>query len=269
VTAERIRNAQFMREGVDEAPGEGDRPWVIAHRGYSAAVPENTLAAVDAARLVGSDWIEVDLHVTADGTPVVIHDPTVDRTTNGGGALSRLDDDSLSRLDAGLWAGRGFAGQRVPRLETLLREIVDYGGRLLLEFKGDWSAGAVAQAAGLVVEYGVADRVVAQSFSVSTLALLRDLAPMVERCLLRTMPREDDLQYLDELELLGYNPSQKGVALRRGVVDSFLGAGAAMFVWTVDEPAEWEMLLGVGVHGLITNQPGRLHGYLDARFAAV
>ncbi|WP_245579926.1 glycerophosphodiester phosphodiesterase [Brevibacterium album] len=269
MTGERIRHARFMREGVDEVPGGERRPWVIAHRGYSEAVPENTMAAVDAARLVGSDWIEVDLHVTADGTPVVMHDPTVDRTTNGGGQVGRFDDDALSRLDAGLWAGFGFAGQRVPRLETVLRETGDFGGRLLLELKGDWSAGAVAAVAGLVVEHGLADRVMVQSFSVPTLGLLQSIAPMLERCLLRTMPREEDLQHLDGLELMAYNPSHRGLLMRRGVVDSFLGAGAGVFVWTPDEPAEWEMLLGTGVHGIITNRPGRLLGYLDARFEAV
>ena len=146
--ADRVRDASIAEADVDGTPLVTDRPWIIAHRGYSGAAPENTLAAVDAARLVGADWIEVDLHVSADGTPIVIHDQSVDRTTDGSGQVARLDDDALSRLDAGSWAGPGFAGQRLPKLDTLLADVSTRGGRLLLELKGEWSPGAVASVAG-------------------------------------------------------------------------------------------------------------------------
>lgn len=267
--ADRVRSAAFAHEDIDGVPLVTDRPWVIAHRGYSGAAPENTLAAVDAARMIGADWIEVDLHVSGDGTPTVIHDQSVDRTTDGSGAVSRLDDDALSRLDAGSWAGPGFAGQRLPKLDTLLKDVSTKGGRLLLELKGEWSPGAVASVAGSIIDEGMADRVVVQSFSVPTLAHLRDIAPLVERCLLRTTPREDDMRVVDELQALAYNPSVRGFFTRRHVVDRFLDAGYGMFVWTVDEPASWERLLGAGVHGVITNLPGTLQGYIAAKYDAV
>ncbi|GAA4514689.1 glycerophosphodiester phosphodiesterase [Brevibacterium yomogidense] len=267
--ADRVRSAAFAHEDIDGVPLVTDRPWVIAHRGYSGAAPENTLAAVDAARMIGADWIEVDLHVSGDGTPTVIHDQSVDRTTDGSGAVSRLDDDALSRLDAGSWAGPGFAGQRLPKLDTLLKDVSTKGGRLLLELKGEWSPGAVASVAGSIIDEGMADRVVVQSFSVPTLAHLRDIAPLVERCLLRTTPREDDMRVVDELQALAYNPSVRGFFTRRHVVDRFLDAGYGMFVWTVDEPASWERLLGAGVHGVITNLPATLQGYIAAKYDAV
>lgn len=264
--AERVRNAAFAHEDISGVPLVTDRPWVIAHRGYSGAAPENTLAAVDAARMVGADWIEVDLHVSGDGTPTVIHDQSVDRTTDGSGAVGKLDDDTLSRLDAGSWAGPGFAGQRLPKLDTLLKDVSAKGGRLLLELKGEWSPGAVAAVAGSIIDEGMADRTVVQSFSVATLAFLRDIAPLVERCLLRTVPREDDLAVVDDLHALAYNPSVRGFFMRRGVVDRFLDAGFGMFVWTVDDPASWEKLCGAGVHGIITNLPATLQGYLAAKY---
>ncbi|SMY10509.1 glycerophosphodiester phosphodiesterase [Brevibacterium jeotgali] len=267
--AERVRNAAFAHEDISGGPLVTDRPWVIAHRGYSGAAPENTLAAVDAARMVGADWIEVDLHVSGDGTPTVIHDQSVDRTTDGSGAVGRLDDDTLSRLDAGSWAGPGFAGQRLPKLDTLLRDVSTNGGRLLLELKGEWSPGAVASVAGSIIDEGMADRTVVQSFSVATLAFLRDIAPLVERCLLRTVPREDDLAVVDDLQALAYNPSVRGFFMRRGVVDQFLDAGCGMFVWTVDDPTSWEKLFGAGVHGIITNLPATLQGYLAAKYEPV
>lgn len=267
--AERVRNAAFAHEDISGVPLVTDRPWVIAHRGYSGAAPENTLAAVDAARMVGADWIEVDLHVSGDGTPTVIHDQSVDRTTDGSGAVGKLDDDTLSRLDAGSWAGPGFAGQRLPKLDTLLKDVSTKGGRLLLELKGDWSPGAVASMAGSIIDEGMADRTVVQSFSVSTLAFLRDIAPLVERCLLRTVPREDDLALVDDLQALAYNPSVRGFFMRRGVADQFLAAGFGMFVWTVDDPTSWEKLFGAGVHGIITNLPATLQGYLAAKYEPV
>jgi glycerophosphoryl diester phosphodiesterase len=217
---------------------------------------------------VGADWIEVDLHVSADGTPIVIHDQSVDRTTDGSGQVARLDDDALSRLDAGSWAGPGFAGQRLPKLDTLLADVSTRGGRLLLELKGEWSPGAVASVAGSIIDAGMADRTLVQSFAAGTLAHLRDIAPMVERCLLRTVPREEDMALVDELEAIAYNPSVRGFFLRRTVVDLFLDAGCGVLVWTVDDPASWEKLLGAGVHGIITNRPAALQGYVAARFEA-
>ena len=267
--ADRVRDASIAEADVDGTPLVTDRPWIIAHRGYSGAAPENTLAAVDAARLVGADWIEVDLHVSADGTPIVIHDQSVDRTTDGSGQVARLDDDALSRLDAGSWAGPGFAGQRLPKLDTLLADVSTRGGRLLLELKGEWSPGAVASVAGSIIDAGMADRTLAQSFAAGTLAHLRDIAPMVERCLLRTVPREEDMALVDELEAIAYNPSVRGFFLRRTVVDLFLDAGCGVLVWTVDDPASWEKLLGAGVHGIITNRPAALQGYVAARFEAL
>src|SRR5699024_3013358 len=177
--ADRVRDASIAHADVAGTPLVTDRPWIIAHRGYSAAAPENTLAAVDAARMIGADWIEVDLHVSADGTPIVIHDQSVDRTTDGSGQVARLDDDALSRLDAGSWAGPGFAGQRLPKLDTLLTDVSAKGGRLLLELKGEWSPGAVASVAGSIIDAGMADRTLVQSFAPGTLAHLRDIAPMV------------------------------------------------------------------------------------------
>jgi glycerophosphoryl diester phosphodiesterase len=267
--ADRVRDASIAHADVAGTPLVTDRPWIIAHRGYSAAAPENTLAAVDAARMIGADWIEVDLHVSADGTPIVIHDQSVDRTTDGSGQVARLDDDALSRLDAGSWAGPGFAGQRLPKLDTLLTDVSTKGGRLLLELKGEWSPGAVASVAGSIIDAGMADRTLVQSFAPGTLAHLRDIAPMVERCLLRTVPREEDMAVVEELQAIAYNPSVRGFFLRRAVVDQFLDSGCGVFVWTVDDSASWEKLLGAGVQGIITNRPATLQGFITAKFEAL
>ncbi|WP_349827303.1 glycerophosphodiester phosphodiesterase [Brevibacterium litoralis] len=247
-------------------PGGGSKPWVIAHRGYSGAAPENTMAAFDAAQAIGAEFIEIDLGLTADGTPVVIHDSTINRTTNLQGRVSDLTDESLSLADAGSWMGPGFAGQRVPALRTVLEDLHVSGGDVLLEFKDDWSPGAIAHVARDVVETRTADRVLIQSFSVRTLEVCRDLLPMVPRALLRLVPRPDDKALLEELDAVGYNLSLRGFLARRQVAEEFMAAGYGVFVWTVNEAPDWEKVLGAGVHGIITDQPARLQGYLSAKF---
>ncbi|GAA4284734.1 glycerophosphodiester phosphodiesterase [Brevibacterium daeguense] len=250
-------------------PGSDVKPWVIAHRGYSGAAPENSLAAIDAARAVGSDFIEVDLRLSGDGTPYILHDSSLNRTTNTSGNIGQMSQERISLADAGSWLGPGFAGQRIPRLRTVLADLAEHGGNLLLELKDDWSPGAVAQVAEDIIDTGMADRVIIQSFSTETLETARDLIPMVPRGLLRLVPKDDDMAVADELEVIAYNPSQRGFFMRRQLVEEFMELGFGVFVWTVDEPANWERLLGSGVSGIITNQPGRLQGFLAAKFDPV
>ncbi|WP_101652224.1 glycerophosphodiester phosphodiesterase [Brevibacterium ihuae] len=262
--------AEYLRaQRIRIVPGRDARPWVIAHRGYSGAAPENTLAAVDAARAIGSDLIEVDLGISGDGTPMVLHDSTLNRTTSASGTIAQMSDERISLADAGSWLGPGFAGQRVPRLRNVLADLAEHGGTLLLELKDDWSPGAVSQVAEDIIETGTADRIILQSFSVTTLEALRDLIPMVPRCLLRLVPRDGDVELAHALEVIAYNPSQRGFFGRRQLAEEFMELGFGMFVWTVDEPAVWERLLGSGVSGIITNHPGRLQGYLAAKYDAV
>src|SRR6266704_6290544 len=96
------------------------RPLRIAHRGASARAPENTLAAFAEAVRLGANAIELDVHLTADGVPVVIHDGTVDRTTNGRGEVAAMTLKDLRRLDAGAWFSSRFRGERIPTLEESL-----------------------------------------------------------------------------------------------------------------------------------------------------
>jgi len=99
------------------------RPMVVAHRGFSGRFPENTLRSFREALQLPIDAVELDVRRTKDGVLVVIHDPTVDRTTNGRGRVADLTWDELQRLDAGAWKGSEFVGERIPRLEEVLKLI--------------------------------------------------------------------------------------------------------------------------------------------------
>ncbi len=135
--------------GGARKPGEprgSDLPsrGVAAHRGASGSTPENTIAAFREAVRLGAHQIELDVRATADGQLVIVHDASVDRTTNGRGRVSRLTLDQLRRLDAGSWKGRRFRGERIPTLVEALR-VLPRNVWLNLHVKGEpWVAEEVA-----------------------------------------------------------------------------------------------------------------------------
>src|ERR1700716_3392227 len=99
---------------------ERGRVWVVGHRGAMGHCPENTLASFERGLELGADWIELDVHLSRDGALIVIHDETVDRTTNGRGLVCEHTLAELKELDAGAWFGASFAGERVPSLDEVL-----------------------------------------------------------------------------------------------------------------------------------------------------
>lgn len=167
---------------------------VIAHRGASRDAPENTLAAVDAAHRRGLIWVENDVQRSKDGRLVVLHDATLERTTDAakvfpGRAPWRVGDFTaaeIARLDAGSWFGGRFAGERVPTLAAYLRRLERNGQRLLLEIKApEKYPGIEAQVlrelrvAGWLDRAHVRSRLVVQSFSVRCVRTVHERAPQV------------------------------------------------------------------------------------------
>ncbi len=110
-------------------------PRLIAHRGLSARAPENTLAAVRAAHEAGCRWVELDVQLLGDGTPVIWHDRDINRCSNGRGRLADLDIDQARRLDAGSWFDAAFAGESMATLEQMLTLIDELALGLNLELK--------------------------------------------------------------------------------------------------------------------------------------
>ncbi|MFE5793126.1 glycerophosphodiester phosphodiesterase [Streptomyces sp. NPDC056503] len=240
---------------------------VIAHRGASSAAPENTLVAGEVARRGGAEWIENDVRPSLDGVPYVMHDATVDRTTDGTGRVGSLSSARLDALDAGSWFAPAFAGARVPTLAAQLADLRERGGRLLLEVKGPHSEAEVARIVREVRGERMADRVVVQSFDVASLRHVRKLAPELPRALLRDRLDADPVAVAEELGLSAYNVSDGGLSARPGVVAELHGAGVSVNVWTVDDPARWRALAALGVDGVITDRPAELAGWNAARAA--
>jgi glycerophosphoryl diester phosphodiesterase len=154
---------------------------VQAHRGYSEIYPENTLLAVRSAFEAGADVVEVDLALTSDGRLVLMHDQTVDRTTDGQGPVSAFTLAQLRELDAGSWKSNAYAGERVPTLEEVL-ELANGAGTVNLEIKSRgrlWSRtqDLIERAVRVVNEAGAADRVFFSSFEVRSLLEVRQHDP--------------------------------------------------------------------------------------------
>lgn len=151
---------------------------VQAHRGYSEIYPENTLLAIERAFDAGADRVETDLALTRDGAVVLMHDRTVDRTTDGSGRVASFSLEELRELDAGSWKDARFAGEPVPTLEEAL-EAAEGRGELNLEIKSNDRSflevvDVVEAAVRLVHEQDAADRVVFSSFDFRALEQVRE-----------------------------------------------------------------------------------------------
>src|SRR6184192_703622 len=150
---------------------------VIAHRGASGNAPENTLAAFKKAVALGAPFIETDLQLSRDAHFVAIHDATVNRTTNGQGAVHDMKLAELRRLDAGSWFGSEFAGERIPTLEEVLEFSKKNDVVFYLEIKPGGSWGGEHALVGALRESGEYARVVVISFDSALVAAVRRVEP--------------------------------------------------------------------------------------------
>ncbi|MEL7977260.1 glycerophosphodiester phosphodiesterase family protein [Isoptericola sp. F-RaC21] len=249
-------------------PVRAQAPVVVAHRGASADAPQNTLAAFDAAGRAGAAMIEIDVHLSADGVPMVIHDGTVDATTDGSGEVRTLTRDELQALDAGAWFGSRFAGQRIPTLSEVLDVVSQHPGLgVLCEYKGRWTAEDVAATMRVLDDERLAGRLVVQGFDPTTVAALRDVAPQVPRSLLVEHPRDDLSALLTELDAAAVSPGAALVADDPGLVPAAHAAGLQVFGWTANDEDTWRLLVDAGVDGIITDRPAALRDWLEAAVA--
>jgi glycerophosphoryl diester phosphodiesterase len=242
---------------------------VVAHRGNSSVAPENTLAAFEAAWRAGAGAIELDVQLTADGHVVVIHDERLDATTDRVGALAGTDLATVRTADAGAWFSPAFAGQRVPTFGEVLELLSARPGvDLLVELKGTWTVEEVRRVTEPVAAAGMAERVLAQSFSPETVAALQEAAPELRRGLLVMAADPDLADRGRELGVVTCNPHGLVLAQHPDLVDRLHAAGLQVMVWTLDEPEHWAATVALGVDAIITNRPDRLAGWLAARVPA-
>ncbi|MFC3505529.1 glycerophosphodiester phosphodiesterase family protein [Micromonospora krabiensis] len=240
---------------------QGSPLTVVAHRGASAAAPENTLVAQEIARRGGADWIENDVQPSKDGIPFILHDGTVDRTTDGTGNIRDLTAAQIKALDAGSWFGPQYVGERVPTLAEQLADLRTRGGNLLLEIKGKHSRDEVATIIQVIRDERMMSRVFVQSFEVDALRYTYELAPELPLGLLRSSLDADPVAVAKDLHLTAYNPDGNALLARPEVVAELHTAGVAVMAWTVDSAGLWQRLERIGTDGVITNRAAELVGW--------
>lgn len=255
----------------------GPPPRVFGHRGAAGRAPENTLVSFRRARADGADVFELDVHGTADGEIVVLHDPTLDRTTNGTGAVSALPFREVVRLDAGFHftpdGGRTFPlrgqGVRVPSLGELLREFP--GVPLNIEIKQE-TPSIVAEVAALL-RAARATAVLAAEHDVIMTAIRR-VAPDIPT----SLATGEVAGFIGALQQGAAPVLPPGaVALQipprfetlelvtRETVAGAHALGAEVHVWTINDPDEMRRLLALGCDGIISDFPARARAVIDAR----
>ncbi|WP_432044189.1 glycerophosphodiester phosphodiesterase [Streptomyces cadmiisoli] len=237
---------------------------VIAHRGASSAAPENTLVSQEIARRGGADFIENDVQPSKDGVPYILHDTTVDRTTDGAGPIRSLTSAQLDGLDAGSWFAPHYKEARVPTLAAQLDDLRTRGGDLLLEIKGSHTKAEVATIVDTIRAHGMTGRVFVQSFEVDALRYTYELAPDLPLGLLRSNLDADPVALAKELHLAAYNPQDSAISKNPSVIADLHKAGVAVMVWTVDSADRWKSLESAGVDAIITNRPTELIGWNNA-----
>ncbi len=273
----------FQTPPPERDPAAAPAVEVIAHGGAQGHAPANTIEAFDLALEQGADTLEMDLQLTADDELVVTHDGTVDRMTDGTGAVRELTLDQVQQLDAG-WSFEGPDGDhpwrdrdvRIPTFRDVLQRYPDTP--LIAELKTDAGPAIIDPAIDLLVEHGRDEgSVVLASFSREYLDPVRARIPGVPT----NMPEGESTAFYIR-HLAGLHPwwSPPGEVFqvpeyhegRHVVTSRFADAaerlGVEVQVWTVNEPDQMHRLLDAGVHGLMTDYPDRLRDVLDERAAA-
>ncbi|MCS6862521.1 MAG: hypothetical protein NZT92_19640 [Abditibacteriales bacterium] len=231
---------------------------VVGHRGAAGVEPENTLRGIRYALSLGVDRVEIDVHRCKDGALVVMHDTTVDRTTNGTGKIADLTLVEIKQLDAG-------KGERVPTLQEVIdvfKEAWAQGSQTLLqiELKGE---GTAAPTVEVVKCNGIADKVVLTCFSAERLAEAKRLLPQV-RCGFLTSTLEPDPLEIARQVGAGAVHLRHDLA-SRAWVERTHAAGLQARVWNIDEPERMRWAIALGVDGIGSNRPDLLLKVLAER----
>jgi glycerophosphoryl diester phosphodiesterase len=224
------------------------RPLIISHAACGGHAPENTLAGIRKAIELGAEGIEIDVQASADGVPILMHDLTVDRTTNGSGEVAALSLPELRALDAG--------GEPVPTLAQVL-DLTQGKVLLIMEIK---QPGIEQHIAHIIHEKQALDDVMAWSFYPAALEGMRAAEPKIPCALLVA---GESMAIWEKMRSLAVKLGVQGVSVFAPAIDERIAEdcrrrGLALYSWTPDSEAEIERLLRLGVDGVCSNYPDRV-----------
>jgi glycerophosphoryl diester phosphodiesterase len=225
-------------------------PIIVAHRGNSSLAPENTLAAFERAITDGASWIEMDVRFTADSRIAIIHDPTVNRTTNGEGRVCEMTLAELKELDSGSWFDPRFSTEKIPTLEEAVEKI-EGRSRINFEIKEPPEDVTAERIVNILREHEVLDQGLISSFSIEALLTIRQFAP---HAALGLIGRGGDiLKTTIQNKLAWFLPHFRTVNVN--MINQAHEAGIGVNVWTIDEAAEFDRWAKAGADMITTNKP--------------
>ena len=246
---------------------------VISHRGYSSERPENTISSFDWSIESGFPYIELDIHLTADQIPIVMHDEHVDRTTDGSGAIKEFTLAQIKELDAGSWFGPKFIGETVPTLEEVL---VRYSGKahIFVELKSLEEI-LVKSLRELVTDHGWMPRPVPASdtgdlqvpgisiisFVPEQVLLSKNILPELGHGLLLLEPSLGTIEFCVKNAIEGFFPFIG--ALNEDIVRKAHKSGLYVGAWGMSSPSQVEIAIGLGIDGVTVDWPKQAQDFLE------
>jgi glycerophosphoryl diester phosphodiesterase len=235
---------------------------VIGHRGAAGHAPENTVASIREAARLGAKWVEFDVHLSADGIPMLLHDDALDRTTDGTGPIANHTQADLWSLDAGIWYDERFSGERIPTLEETIAVLAVLGLGANIEIKP--SPGHEAATGHTVARMlrdtwpGALPPPLISSFAQTSLAAAREAAPQIARGLLINSLRG---AWAEAMRALGCATLHCGHRhLNRDRTAQVRRAGYPLIAYTLNDPERAQTLFSWGVVSVITDYPDRMRG---------
>lgn len=232
-------------------------PPLIAHRGASALSPENTMVAFKKAQELGVTWIEFDVMLAKCGTPIIFHDESLDRTTNGSGSVADYTFDDLQTLDAGGWFGSDYQDCRIPAFSEVLEWLAAEGMSANIEVKplpGQDAITAVSVLEALLPYQGsLNSNVIISSFSVESLKCLHESAASWQLGLLMHEWRSDWWQLVSELECVSVHVNE--AILTPDLIAEVKATGRRLLSYTVNSIERAEKFLDVGVDAIFSDLP--------------
>ncbi|WP_445011988.1 glycerophosphodiester phosphodiesterase family protein [Vreelandella stevensii] len=243
-------------------------PTLIAHRGYSAAAPENTLTAVRAAHQAGARWVELDVQLLGDGTPVIWHDSDVSRCSDGRGELANMTWRQAQALDVGSWFGDRFAGERMASLEAMLALLDELEMGVNLEIKVNKGRDPIALVdvvLPMLLAALPAERCIVSSFDGAALAHSRRHAPreaLALGALYGSVPKEWRAQCA-AIQAFSIHPHWP--RLKRTQAAAMRRDGYQILCYTANDPSAFQSRWAWGINSAITDEPAAFQRYLDNR----
>ena len=241
---------------------------VIAHRGARAYYPENTLAAFKAALEMDADMIELDITLSKDNIPVVIHDEKLNRTTNGIGLVSDHDLEELKKLDAGYWFHEKFSGEKIPTLEEVLifaKDNIALNIEIKPEAVGEDHKGGIEEISlELVKKYEMEQHVLFSSFNYRAITHLKKLDQNIAAAIL--YERNQAAERSPSEQVSAHNADAFNCNFRKisqKWMDDLNEHNIPVFIYTVNREREMQKMIEMGVSGIFTDKPDVLKDLVD------